>query len=123
MKTSIEILEHAKDYVGYDRTFRGDVIPYISPELLRAIEDGIAALRAQRETEKNEPLTLDELRGMDREPVYIVYGEWKDWRIPDFIDIGAYKGFIRFTDKSAELIAEYGKDWLAYRRKPEEGTV
>ena len=71
----------------------------------------------------NAPLSLDELREMDGEPVYIVYGEWKDWRIPDFIDIGAYKGFIRFTDKSAEPIAEYGKNWIAYRRKPEEGTT
>ena len=71
----------------------------------------------------NEPLTLDELRKMEGEPAYIVCGEWKDWRIPDFIDIGAYKGFIRFTDKSAEPIDEYGKTWLASRQKPEEWTV
>lgn len=82
------------------------------------LDTTISALRAQQQT--NAPLTLDELRKMEGEPVYIVYGEWKDWRIPDFIDIGAYKGFIRFTDKSAEPIEEYGKNWLAYRRKPEE---
>ena len=94
--------------------------------LREALDMAISALRQQERfgdvTKKVEPLTLEELRQMEGEPAYIVCGEWKDWRIPDFIDIGAYKGFIRFTDKSAEPIDEYGKTWLAYRHKPEEGT-
>lgn len=89
----------------------------------------LSALRAQQELESNlkvlesnQPLTMDELREMEGEPVWIVFGECGDWRVPDFIDIGAYRGFIRFTDKSAEPLADYGKDWLAYRHKPEPHT-
>jgi hypothetical protein len=67
----------------------------------------------------NEPLTLEQLREMDGEPVWVVCGIYKDWRIPEFIDEGGYKGFIKFTDRSAEPISDYGKNWLAYRRPPE----
>ena len=52
-----------------------------------------------------------------------MFGECGDWRVPDFIDIGAYRGFIRFTDKSAEPLADYGKDWLAYRHKAQGATI
>lgn len=94
-----------------------------------ACRHAVAALRAQQELESNlivlesnPPLTLDELRQMDGEPVWVEFGECGDWRIPDFIDIGAYRGFIRFTDRSSEFLADYGKDWLAYRHKPEPHT-
>ena len=79
-----------------------------------------SALRAQQQAVANKPLTLDELRKMEGEPVWVVFGECGDWRIPDFIDIGAYRGFIRFTDRSSEFLDDYGKDWLAYRHKTEE---
>ena len=91
-------------------------------DTLEALDMAIAALRSQQQTEANEPLNLDELRQMDGEPVWVEFGECGDWRIPDFIDIGAYRGFIRFTDRSSELLADYGKDWLAYRHKPEPHT-
>ena len=67
----------------------------------------------------NEPLTLEQLREMYGEPVWVVCGIYKDWRIPEFIDEGGYKGFIKFTDRSAEPISDYGKNWLAYAHKPE----
>ena len=76
------------------------------------------ALEAAREQE-NEPLTLEQLRQMYDEPVWVVCGIYKDWRIPEFIDEGGYKGFIKFTDRSAEPISDYGKNWLAYRYPPE----
>ena len=66
----------------------------------------------------NEPLTLEQLRQMYDEPVWVVCGIYKDWRIPEFIDEGGYKGFIKFTDRSAEPISDYGKNWLAYDHKP-----
>ncbi|MEA4947070.1 MAG: Lar family restriction alleviation protein [Oscillospiraceae bacterium] len=72
-------------------------------------------LRAQP---ANEPLTLEQLRQMYDEPVWVVCGIYKDWRIPEFIDEGGYKGFIKFTDRSAEPISDYGKTWLAYAHKP-----
>jgi len=69
------------------------------------------------EEDDNAPLTLDELREMDGEPVYITRGgKWVIcYGTSDFtgrlcmeIDMG---GQIPLCD--------YGKTWLAYRRKPE----
>lgn len=73
----------------------------------------------------NEPLTLDELRKMDGEPVWIklfdpdeefwvLRNEWVDTRNPEPM-ILFHMRWYSHTD--------YGKTWLAYRRKPEEGTV
>ena len=42
------------------------------PEMAEVHRVAISALRAQQEQERNEPLTLDELRTMDGEPVYSV---------------------------------------------------
>ncbi len=44
------------------------VTTYDVPALKEAVRIAKAALRAQAEAEKNEPLTLEELRGMDGEP-------------------------------------------------------
>ena len=66
----------------------------------------------------NEPLTLEQLRKMYDEPVWVVCGIYADWRIPEFIDEGGYKGFIKFTDRSAEPISDYGKTWVAFAHKP-----
>lgn len=74
-------------------------------------------------TQPNEPLTLDELREMDGEPVWgqslitEKLGEWFILRVVEmsktwFIACaGAAQGF---GDKDT-----YGKTWLAYRRPPE----
>ena len=83
------------------------------------------ALDAIREQPANEPLTLDELRGMDGEPVWCEYinlqGARRDrkWCICHTIygDIQPMDGYAEGgTDTSAIC---YGKTWLAYRRKPE----
>lgn len=64
---------------------------------------------------ENAPLTLDELRGMDGEPVTVVslpigstykLGQQRDGK--QFWKIG-----------TARKLSDYGKTWLAYRRKPE----
>ena len=63
-------------------------------------------------TDRNRPLTLDELRRMDGEPVWLVNQNGGRWVIMS----GAYLWDSRKN-------ADYGKTWLAYRQKPEEGTV
>ena len=68
----------------------------------------------------NEPLTLDELRKMDGEPVWVQspgVPEYGRWAIVE--GVGENCLFLRddFT------CHDYGKTWLAYRQKPEEGTV
>ncbi|MCI6325762.1 MAG: hypothetical protein MR790_03935 [Clostridiales bacterium] len=91
----------------------------------------LSALRRQdhfREvTKKVEPLTLDELRKMDGEPVWCeIYIKGQ----PSFYGIvhgETVTGFISGDDKPANLaitnVGAYGLAWLAYRQKPEDGTV
>lgn len=86
----------------------------------------ISALRQQdhfREvTKKVEPLTMDELRKMDGEPVYCVEitgrEEWLFRRDGGFADM-----YGEFTSDDFMSWDNYGKLWWCYRQKPEEGTV
>ena len=85
-----------------------------------AIDTAITAL-----SQPNEPLTLDELREMDGEPVWIAnpdalrYGRW-----------GIVDGVYQAEDDQVLMLRGdyschyYGKTWLAYRRPPEgeDGT-
>ena len=95
----------------------------------------ISALRQQETVaNRNEPLTLDELRKM---PI-------RDWAWIEILNPDAFRSketvsaYYRKYDgyKADEIFwcgypglgfgfdyADYGKTWLAYRQKPEEGTV
>lgn len=69
-------------------------------------------------TPPNEALTLDELREMDGEPVYIhrdIFPEACGWRVIAEADILR----VYFTDGSSLSFTDYDKSWLAYRRPPE----
>ena len=86
-----------------------------------ALDMAIAALRQQETVTNrnglNEPLTLDELRQMDGEPVWVQspgVPEYGRWAIVE--GVGENCLFLRddFT------CHDYGKTWLAYRQKPEE---
>lgn len=75
----------------------------------------------RRPEKPNDPLTLDELREMNGEPVW-VETPWVDreisgrWVIVDGVNLEKKVLFTRgdFT------CHDYGKVWLAYRRKPKE---
>ena len=80
---------------------------------------------SQRIIQEKEPLTLDELRKMGGEPVWIklfdkdeefwvLRYDWVDTRNPDPMILLHMRWYSH---------ADYGKTWLAYRKKPEEGTV
>lgn len=85
----------------------------------------ISALREQEERENPKPLTLDELREMDGEPVFLVDLVHKeDPRVPDL-----WTGWIIFSHHFDDgfvpkggngwfSVCGYGKRWLAYRHKP-----
>ena len=101
-----------------------------------AIDMAISALRQQERfgevTKKVEPLTLDELRQMP-----IRDWVWIDVLTPDaFRSKETVSAYYRKYDgyKTDEIFwcgypglgfgfdyADYGKTWLAYRQKPEEG--
>ena len=112
-----------------------DVTVLDDPEMAEAHRVAISALRQQETTtNRNEPLTVDELREM---PI-------RDWVWIEILNPDAFRSketvsaYYRKYDgyKKDEIFwcgypglgfgfdyADYGKTWLAYRQKPEEGTV
>ena len=89
---------------------------------LTALDAVVKALEEvpDKDVGKNEPLTLDDLRKMDGDPVWVQspgVPEYGRWAIVE--GVGENCLFLRddFT------CHDYGKTWLAYRQKPEEGTV
>ena len=101
--------------------------------LREALDMAISALRQEDHflevTKKVEPLTLDELRQMpirdwvwidvlhSKEAVSSYYRKYDGYKKDEIFWCG-YPGLgFRF------FYEDYGKTWLAYRQKPEEGTV
>ena len=89
--------------------------------LREALDMAISALRQQEHfrdlTKKMEPLTLDELRKMDGEPVWVQspgVPEYGRWAIVEGVGENCLFLHDDFT------CHDYGKTWLAYRQKPEE---
>ena len=83
-------------------------------------EIALSALRQQETVaNRNEPLTLDDLRKMDGEPVYCVEitgrEEWLFRRDSGFADM-----YGEFTSDDFMVWDNYGKLWWCYRQKPEE---
>lgn len=71
----------------------------------------------------NDPLTLEELREMDGEPVWVQspgVPEYGSWRIVAGVD--TEDGELTLFCHGDFNCRDYGKAWLAYRRKPEEAT-
>ena len=75
---------------------------------------------SQRTIKENQPLTMDELRKMDEEPVWVQspgipeYGRWA------IVEGAGENCLFLHGDFTCH---DYGKTWLAYRKKPEDGTV
>lgn len=85
----------------------------------QAIIMAIAALQEKAEREDQKPLTIEELKPLDGEPVYIVeiHGreEWLFRRDGGFADV--YGDFTFDEDIEWD---NYGRLWWAYRNKPKE---
>ena len=84
-------------------------------ESVEAVRLSLEALREKAERENPQPLTLEELRQMDGQPVWID-DWWEDshgWELS--MDAADYFEGERRTEK------EYGSIWVAYRHKPKEG--
>ena len=89
--------------------------------LREALDMAISALRQKEHfrevTKKVEPLTLDELRKMDGEPVWVQspgVPEYGRWAIVEGVGENCLFLHDDFT------CHDYGKTWIAYRKKPEE---
>ena len=87
--------------------------------LREALDMAVKALEEvpDKDVGKNEPLTLDELRKMDGEPVWVQspgVPEYGRWAIVEGVGENCLFLHDDFT------CHDYGKTWLAYRQKPEE---
>ena len=120
---AIKILEYPVKKWSMEWDEREDGLSYYE-----ALDMAISALR-QQEHDRNEPLTLDELRQMpirdwvwidvfhSKEAVSSYYRKYDGYKKDEIFWCG-YPGLgFRF------FYEDYGKPWLAYRQKPEEGTV
>lgn len=82
------------------------------------LELAMQALNEKAERENPAPLTLEELRQMDGEPVWIV---WPDGRIESkWWIVGNYDWHMMEFNDDTSMKRYYGKTWNAYRHKPEE---
>ena len=113
---AIKILEYPVKKWSMEWDEREDGLSYYE-----ALDLAISALR-QKDVGKNAPLTLDELRKMDGEPVWCVEitgrEEWLFRRDGGFADM-----YGEFTSDDFMSWDNYEKLWCCYRQKPEEGTV
>lgn len=82
----------------------------------KAVDMAISALRSQQEREHPKPLSMDELRQMNGEPVYIVFGDVSWWDIVRFCT----DAWVDLYIEDCMFLSTYGKTWMAYRNKLEE---
>lgn len=98
-------------------------------ELAGLVDELQVASCARQEQERNAPLTLDDLRKMDGEPVWTVTtgvsssGRWELCTCETVCACPLHK-VLRCVTAYGEVtdydLDTYGKTWLAYRQKPEE---
>lgn len=89
-----------------------------------------SALRKQEhfreDTKKVKPLTLDELRKMDVEPVWVCFIDGVVMRDDGWFILALLnesQAILEGKHPVYKNLSVYGKTWIAYRQKPEEGTV
>lgn len=101
---------------------------YKTSDALQAAYDeaclmGAAALRAQEERDNPKPLTIDELRQMDGEPVWIEGCCISATRKTEWALVFEAGGFCRTSNGNIAIFSLYGTGWLAYRHKPKEDAT
>ena len=115
------LLEHIKDLPMWWADAGGVYGPAVKyPEGMFYPEDIISSIEnAPTFTPPNEPLTIEQLREMDGEPVYMVDLTggtlWNQWII---FECHTNDGFIP-RGGGWFGCASYGEKWLAFRRPPE----
>lgn len=86
------------------------------------LEELCAILNDEQQAQGNDPLTLEQLREMEGDKIYIHYidGFYSD---EDGAYFGKFEQLVRECEgklTACELpLKYYGKTWLAYRHKPE----
>ena len=118
---AIKILEYPVKKWSMEWDEREDGLSYYE-----ALDLAISTLRKQEQLDKvsqgssqDKPLTLDELRRMEGQPVYIVENT-EYWAIVNSFDQAGVYLLSYGNPDDYGYFGFYGKTWLAYRQKPEE---
>ena len=112
---AIKILEYPVKKWSMEWDEREDGLSYYE-----ALDMAISALRQQECVgDVNKSLTLDELRRMEGQPVYIVENT-EYWAIVNSFDQAGVYLLSYGNPDDYGYFGFYGKTWLAYRQKPEE---
>ncbi len=91
------------------------------------IKQAVERLKVLTAPEPNDPLTLEELREMIGKPLWVVpLGKEPDWK-PCWVICEEDYIFVpsEVNESLVHLLRlnkDYGKTWLAYRRKPEAAS-
>ena len=90
-------------------------------EMADFVADDLIAAWNRRAQPENKPLSLDELRQMDGEPVYVVRISGAKIKMWVTACPNEY-GLTRDRNAESQLMAwsTYGRVWLAFRSKPKE---
>lgn len=111
----------------YDKAemwYKGARAPF--REIYRSLVDAVADAPTI-EPPPNDPLTLEELREMDGEPVWCINGNGGQWGLIHVFSAGE-ETYVECVTKTGFTMdgMTYGAmgvyDWLVYRRKPEDKT-
>ncbi len=81
-------------------------------------EIAAAALREKAEREDPQPLTIEDLRQMDGEPVWL---DGFEWRVSYGVSTISGSLCLETGLDSRIPLDGYGETWFAYRHKPKEG--
>lgn len=116
-----EAIRRINDHIDVHQIWR---YPHI--KLWEALRMAISALHAQQQAEKNNPLTMEELREMGGDPAWCK--EYQCWGIVKYETIGhwANKPFFvgAWHDRGVAVDFEHdieARGLTLYRHKPEEG--
>ena len=115
-------------YLGMQIAMR-EVLEYFAK-----FELGDTALRQQETVTNrnglNDPLTLDELReaAQTGDPVWLVRANCSSWVVIEKVGDRKYLPCVDYAEFGSDepydfAISDYGDTFMAYRQKPEEGTV
>lgn len=99
---------------------------------LEALDMAVKALKdvPDKDVGKNEPLTLDDLRkaAQTGDPVWLVRADCSSWVVIEKVDDRKYIQQVDYAEFGSDepydfAISDYGYTFMAYRQKPEDGTV
>ena len=94
------------------RTINPDLVQY---SLVQAIIADMPTL-----TPQNDPLTIEQLREMDGEPVWVVLTNKKWSRLNGWYLVRHGSAYLARIDDWELDAKEYGVEWIAYSRPPEK---